>query len=255
MSSATFTAGSPANAVPLLAGPRHEQILGSLHEILMPRTYLEIGVEHGETLRQAHCPSIGIDPDMDIDQQTIGDKTACLLFRMSSDRFFDKYDPEALLGGKIDLAFLDGLHLFEFLLRDFINVERSCRQNSVIVLHDCVPTDPYLARRHRLDESLKGIARIPGGWCGDVWKTVLILRKYRPDLRIHSFDSALTGIVLVTNLDPGSDVLSENYAEAVETFSPLDLRDYGLRRYIDELALKDARLLTDPVHLAQFVWL
>ena len=255
MSSAKFTAGSPANAVPLLAGLQHEQILGSLHDILLPRSYLEIGVEHGKTLRQAHCPSIGIDPNMDIDQQTIGDKAACLLFRMSSDRFFDKYDPVALLGDKIDLAFLDGMHLFEFLLRDFINVERSCRRNSVVVLHDCVPTDPYLARRHRLDESLRGITRIPGGWCGDVWKTVLILRKYRPDLRIHSFDSALTGIVLVTNLDPGSDVLSENYAEAVETFSPLDLRDYGLRRYIDELALKDARLLTDPVHLAQFAWL
>jgi len=255
MPSATFTAGTVSNSVPMLAGPRHEQILAAMHATLRPRTYLEIGVDRGETLRLAHCPSIGIDPDMDISQQVIGDKTACLLFRMPSDRFFGAFDPVTLFGDKVDFAFLDGMHLFEFLLRDFINVERSCRRNSVIVLHDCIPTDPYLSRRHRLDESLRGITRIPGGWCGDVWKTVLILRQYRPDLRIHSFDSALTGIVLVTNLDPGSDVLEQNYAEAVETFAPLTLQEYGLKRYIDELALKDAQLLMDPVHLAQFVWL
>lgn len=255
MSSAAFTPGSESSAVPLLTGPRHEQILGALHLNLKPRTYLEIGVEHGETLALAHCPSIGIDPAMQIDQQAIGDKSACLLYRMPSDRFFETHDPAALLGDRIDFAFLDGMHLFEFLLRDFMNVERSCRRNSLIVLHDCVPTDPYLARRHRQDESLRGITRIPGGWCGDVWKTVLILRKYRPDLRIYSFDSALTGMVIVTNLDPESQVLGENYAEAVEMFAPLELRDYGLKRYIDELALKDARLLADPVHLAHYVWL
>jgi hypothetical protein len=244
-----------SHSVPLLAGPRHEHILAALHAHLKPRTYLEIGVDRGETLRLAHCPSIGIDPTMQIDQHAVGDKSACLLFRLPSDRFFETYDPVVLLGGKIDLAFLDGMHLFEFLLRDFINIERHCRRNSLIVLHDCVPTDLYLARRHRQDESLQGITRIAGGWCGDVWKTVPILRHYRPDLRIYAFDSALAGIILVTNLNPQSQVLAERYAEAVETFGALDLGDYGLKRYIDELALKDARLLTDPVQLAQYVWL
>jgi hypothetical protein len=242
-------------SVELLGGPPHVQILGALHVNLQPRTYLEIGVEHGETLRMARCPSIAIDPAMQVDQTAIGEKPACMLFRLPSDRFFAQYNPEALLGDKIDLAFLDGLHLFEFLLRDFINTEKHCRKNSVIVLHDCVPTDLHLARRHRQDESLAATSRIPGGWCGDVWKTVLILRRYRPDLRIYTFDSQLTGVVMVTNLDPSSTVLSEKYAEAVDTFAPLTLREYGLRRFIDELAIKDARLLGDPVHLAQWAWL
>jgi hypothetical protein len=255
MSFPVLTTGTKSGAVPLLTGPRHEEILGALHATLKPRTYLEIGVEKGETLRLANCPSIGIDPTMQIDQQAIGDKSACLLYRIPSDRFFEIYDPTALLGDKIDFAFLDGMHLFEFLLRDFINIERHCRRNSLIVLHDCVPTDLYLARRHRQDESLRGITRIAGGWCGDVWKTVLILRAYRPDLRIYSFDAALTGMVVVTNLDPQSEVLADQYAEAVERFGSLDLGDYGLPRYVDELALKDARLLTDPVELARFFWL
>jgi hypothetical protein len=50
-------------------------------------------------------------------------------------------------------------------------------------------------------------------------------------------------------------VLADQYAEAVERFGSLDLGDYGLPRYIDELALKDARLLTDPIELARFFWL
>ena len=242
-------------AVPLLTGPRHEDVLAALHRILQPRTYLEIGVEQGDTLQLAQCPSIAIDPAFAVDQNAIGEKPECLLYRMPSDRFFEKHDPVALLGERIDLAFLDGLHLYEFLLRDFINVERACRKNSVIVLHDCMPTDLYLARRVREDESLRPITRIPGGWCGDVWKTVLILREFRPDLRIECFDSALTGVILVTNLDPNSDVLSARYVDAVETFAELDLRSYGLHRFFDELNVRDARILLDPVQLARFAWL
>jgi len=83
----------------------------------------------------------------------------------------------------------------------------------------------------------------------------LILRKYRPDLRIEVFDSALTGIVAVTNLDPKSQVLSENYIEAVEWLAAVEMRDYGLRRYFDELNILDARILTDPVQLARYAWL
>ena len=136
MSFPALAIGTRSEAVPLLGGPRHEEILSALHAYLKPRTYFEIGVERGETLKLACCPSIGIDPNMKINHQAIGEKPACLLYRMASDRFFETYDPEALLGAKIDFAFLDGMHLFEFLLRDFINVERHCRRNSLIALHD-----------------------------------------------------------------------------------------------------------------------
>nr|WP_294551807.1 class I SAM-dependent methyltransferase [uncultured Rhodopila sp.] len=244
-----------SDIVSLLRGPRHDVVLAALHRILKPRTYLEIGIEKGETLRLAHCSTIAIDPAFAIDQAVLGNKPECLLYRMPSDRFFEKHDPVTLFGDRVDLAFLDGLHLYEFLLRDFINVERCCRRNSLVLLHDCLPTDLYLARRTRQDESLRPITRIQGGWCGDVWKVVLILRKYRPDLRIEVFDAALTGIVAITNLDPKSAVLSEKYVEAVDSFAAVEMRDYGLRRYFDELNILDARILTDPVQLARYAWL
>ena len=36
----------------------------------------------------------------------------------------------------MDLAFIDGLHLFEFSLRDFMNVEKLAHPGSVVVFDD-----------------------------------------------------------------------------------------------------------------------
>jgi hypothetical protein len=233
--------------IPLLDGPKHEVVMAAMHRILRPETYLEIGIEKGETLRAARCPTIGIDPGYVIEQEVIANKPECLLYRMTSDAFFERHDPAVLLGRDIDFAFLDGMHEFEFLLRDFINVERSCHRRSVVALHDCIPADLYLARRDRSDESLRATSQLQGGWCGDVWKVVHILRQYRPDLRVEAFDAAWTGLVTVTNLDPSSEVLAAAYDEAVEAFGPMDLRDYGVRRHAEELRIQDSRILLDPV--------
>ncbi len=62
-------------------------------------------------------------------------------------RFFARHDLGGLLGKPISMAFLDGMHHFEYLLRDFINTEKHCSSNSVILLHDCLPTDRHVARR------------------------------------------------------------------------------------------------------------
>lgn len=49
------------------------------------------------------------------------------LCRHTSDEFFARSDLHELLGGTpVDLAFIDGMHLFEFALRDFVNLERLC---------------------------------------------------------------------------------------------------------------------------------
>ena len=39
------------------------------------------------------------------------------------------------------------MHLYEFALRDFMNIEAHCRPESLVVLHDCLPVDSYMARR------------------------------------------------------------------------------------------------------------
>ena len=58
---------------------------------------------------------------------------------MTSDEFFAEHDLRELLGGPVELAFIDGLHLFEQVLRDFVNLERCSTAHTVIILHDCLP--------------------------------------------------------------------------------------------------------------------
>ena len=53
---------------------------------------------------------------------------------------------------------------------------------------------------------------------GDVWKVLLCLKHYRPDLDIFTIATAQTGLTVVTGLNPTSTILKDNYEEAVSRF-------------------------------------
>lgn len=211
-------------------GPEYGWVVYHLHRHLRPQTYFEIGTAQGRTLSMAQCASVAIDPAFRIDRDVIGNKPSCALFQLQSDAFFAKYEPRKIFGSPIDLAFLDGMHHYEVLLRDFINTERSCAQNSVILLHDCLPTDRHVARREVTDRSLAEVAPHPDWWAGDVWKAAAIIRQFRPDLTIAGIGTPPTGLIAITNLDPTSDVLQSAYDEAVREFAPEVSPDHGVRR-------------------------
>src|SRR5207249_2239032 len=96
-------------------------------------------------------------------------------YRLTSDEFFARHDLGEILGRPVDFAFIDGWHLFEFALRDFMNLERFCTDRPLIALHDCLPRPREIAAREKTPQ---GIA-----WAGDVWKLILCLADFRPDLR------------------------------------------------------------------------
>ena len=223
-----------------------------VHQVLRPPSYLEIGVSAGETLRLARCDSIGVDPTLNITSNVIVSKPRCFFYQMSSDRFFEEVDPTGLLGRPIDLAFLDGMHLSEFLLRDFINIERHCKHNSVIVLHDCLPTDVYIAERVSNRERRVRFSTRPGWWTGDVWKVPLALRKYRPELKICAFDAAPTGLVCVTALNSDSTVLADSYSKIASEFQSFDLLDYGLEQLFAQLDVQSTRQIFGAEQIAQY---
>jgi hypothetical protein len=58
----------------------------------------------------------------------------------------------------IDRAFIDGMHCFEFVLRDFINTERYMSWTSVIVFNDVLPP-------HCEGGGAPTMRRRPGGRC------------------------------------------------------------------------------------------
>jgi hypothetical protein len=208
---------------PQWTGANYRTVLKRLHEVIRPAAYLEIGVEKGGALALANCASIAVDPDFQIDAAAVNSKPSCFLFKSTSDVFFREQDPSRLLGRRLDLAFLDGLHHYEVLLRDFLNTEKHCRRGAVVLMHDVLPTDSHIGRRRVGDISYRERSAEPSHWAGDVWKTVVILKRTRPELKIVAYDAQPTGLVAVTNLDPNSTVLEERYFELVAEMADRDL--------------------------------
>ena len=202
---------------------RHE-FLRHLHRLVAPRNYLEIGVQKGQSLSLSRVPSIGVDPEFAINRALRCDLH---LVRATSDDFFAQRDPIRHLrsgrnplrnlsrgrpmfdyyrgGTRLDLVFVDGMHLFEFALRDFMNVERHADWWSVIVFDDILPRDVDEAARERHTVA----------WTGDVYKLIPTLERHRPDLLVLQVDTQPTGLLVVLGADPGDHVLRDRYERIV----------------------------------------
>ena len=103
----------------LLPGATYRELLARFHETLRPESYLEIGVRCGDSLRLARpgTPTVAIDPRPQIEHPI---DARVRLYPISSDGFFRQYELLAELGTpRLGLAFIDGLHTFEQVLRDF----------------------------------------------------------------------------------------------------------------------------------------
>ncbi|WJI40013.1 class I SAM-dependent methyltransferase [Mesorhizobium opportunistum] len=148
-------------------------------------------------------------------------------YQGTSDEFFsDLTAVNRVVPEGIDLAFLDGLHLVEVLLRDFINAEQLANKRSMFVLHDCLPLNERMAQRTRYAGDDSEPKEIGGFWTGDVWKIVPLLTKYRPELHVSYIDCPPTGLVVCTGLDRVNRVLAENYDRMVgeaEELRPLSV--------------------------------
>jgi tetratricopeptide (TPR) repeat protein len=190
--------------------------LKRLHQWLQPASYIEIGIGGGRSLALAgpKTCAIGIDPYQGTWKHLnyVCPHGAATLFPLTSDSFFSSQDLRNVINREtFDLAFIDGLHLFEQSLKDFINLERYARKDSVILIHDCLPIVPLVAERERCT----------GFWTGDVWRIIPCLKTFRPDLTLVTIPTKASGLGLVTNLDSTSTVLTDNYNKIVEYYLTL----------------------------------
>jgi hypothetical protein len=219
------------------------EFLRRLHDLLEPAAYLEIGLRNGDSLALSRCRSVGIDPAYSLTAELDGDYT---VFRTTSDDFFARHDPlRATRGLPFDLAFIDGLHLFEYSLRDFIHAERYSRPGGVIVFDDVLPRSSDEAARERHTDF----------WTGDVYKMAMVLRRYRPELTVLTVDTVPTGLLLVLGLDPASSVLTGKYDEILAEYRTADpqrvpaaiLARDGVLTAASALAAVAERLATTPL--------
>lgn len=203
-----------------------------LEQRLRPRSYLEIGVRWGDSLAVSTVPSIGIDPDP---QLRVDLPPTTVVHSMTSDEFF--VQPERLRhlpDETIDLAFIDGMHLYEYALRDFINVEAHARPSSVVVLDDMLPRSSEEASRERDTTE----------WTGDVWKVIPTLQKLRPDLVLIQVATQPTGLLIAMALDAGNKALCQ---EGGGIHTPFMAADEVPQKIIDRSdAVDPADLLAAP---------
>lgn len=212
---------------------RHE-LIAALHAKVAPRTYLETGVHKGQSLTLSRVPSIGIDPDFAVVAQLQAD---VYLARTSSDEFFAREDPMAHLPVPVvDLAFIDGMHLAEYALRDIIALERFTLPTSVIVIDDMLPINVPMANRKRTT----------GAWTGDVYKAAEALRLLRPDLLVIEVNTKMSGTVVVLFPDATRDGVLPGYDEwlaSAITPDPQPVPDEVLTR---SRAIEPEALLASP---------
>lgn len=126
-------------------------IINKLIEKFGYQTYLEIGVNQGDCIRNIKAPvKYGVDPHKLCDEVT---------HEMTSDEFF------AQNNNKFDLIFIDGYHVCEQVTKDFHNSIKFLAKDGCIVMHDCNPHSEYL----------QTIPPTCSEWTGDVWRAVVLI--------------------------------------------------------------------------------
>ncbi|MEE9328322.1 MAG: methyltransferase domain-containing protein [Cocleimonas sp.] len=188
------------------------ETLKSLHQSLKPKNYFEIGVRVGKSLSLASCPCIAIDPAPEIN---IVDFQSVNFFKSTSDFFFEHHS-ESIPKEGIDLAFIDGMHLFEFVLRDFINIEARAHENTIVVIDDIFPNNEIQASRTRKSQV----------WTGDVWKIIICLQRFRPELKLTMLNTSPTGLLIISGFNKKNHTLVEQYNPIVREFKSLEIDEY-----------------------------
>jgi SAM-dependent methyltransferase len=205
------------------------QVLERLHAVLEPPVYLEIGVRHGRSLALAKGIALGVDPDPEVAEWLLPPTTR--LISLASDDFFRDV-AAAEMPAAPDLVFIDGMHLFEYALRDFMHVERMARPGTLVVIDDILPSHPTQAERNRR-------SRV---WTGDIWKLQRCLAELRPDLTLLALDTSPTGLLLIAGLDPANRVLWDRYNPIVRQYRAEQTPPREVLERTDVLDPADARV-------------
>lgn len=132
------------------------------------KTYLEIGVQGKVNFRQIVANrKVCVDPDPKAEADYI----------MTSDDFF------AQNKSQFDLVFIDGLHHYEQVKRDFENALKIISDNGFIVFHDTYPAEEIHTR----------VPRETQLWNGDVYRLACELQTYDGiGFETYTFDHGCT---------------------------------------------------------------
>lgn len=189
---------------------KRQQLLQDIVEKNEVKNYLEIGTFCGDSFLPLKCRNkIAVDPKFKIPRKK---KLSWLLrnpyninntyFEMTSDSFFEE-KTSFLAERRFELIFIDGLHTFKASLKDVLNSLNFLKNGGYIVMHDCFPPHKAAATPAGSANEARMMNKNdwPGEWCGDVWKTIVYLKKaYQDNLKISVINTDFgLGVIQVQN--------------------------------------------------------
>ena len=176
--------------------PRRYDII---NKIIIKRnytSYLEIGCFKDETFNQINIKKkIGVDP-------VSGGN-----LRMTSDKFFIENKE------KFDLIFIDGLHVYEQVIKDIFNSIKVLKENGIILVHDCLPRKLWYQTPIRMSDT----------WNGDVWKAIVECRTLE---NIDTYTCLADEGIGVIKVQKNNNLLNLN----LSNFKNLKYKEYYTKR-------------------------
>ncbi len=176
--------------------PRRFDIINKIIKKKEYTSYLEIGCFKDETFNKINIKKkIGVDP---ISGGNL---------RMTSDLFFLENK------NKFDIIFIDGLHVYEQVIKDIFNSIKILNPDGIVLIHDCLPRKLWYQTPTRMSDT----------WNGDVWKAIVECRTLENiDTYTCLADEGIGVIKVRKNNNPLNLKLSN--------FKKLKYKDYYLNR-------------------------
>ncbi|MBP0444920.1 hypothetical protein J8J14_09000 [Roseomonas sp. SSH11] len=212
-----------------LSGPPTEAVIQRLGAGSNTRRFLNIGPNRVTLNIQQETPTPNREPSSPNVQS----------YDISADEFFATTDPCEVLAGCIDLAHIKAQNHSEFVLRMIINIEQYCSSNSKIIFTDVVPINFEMTERARNMRARKD-QTLARACTGDLWRLVPLLRRERPDLCIQVANCRPTGLVVISNLDPSSRKLRDDYIKTAHRLMFNHPSEDEFWAYIETLELFEA---------------
>jgi hypothetical protein len=181
-----------------------QQVIHTLMRARKLKNYLEIGVFNGHIFFRIKSKfKVAVDPFF---RFSTGRKIIKTLinpynlynqyFQKTSDDFFTQDAARVIGNRKIEISLIDGMHEYDYALRDVENTLQWLSQDGVIIMHDC----NALSREANVSFADWKARNFTGTWNGDVWKTIMHLRT-RSDINVFVLDCD-HGLGIITRARP-----------------------------------------------------
>ena len=198
-------------------------------------SYLEIGVDYGQTFGALSATyKTAVDPDFKF---TPPDNTANVEFyRATSDEYFASFCP---VGKYFDVVYVDGLHIFEQVLRDLLNAALRLTRGGVIIIDDILPAS-YQSAMPLINEAFQVRDQLAldhpslkndNTWMGDVYKLAFFIETFMQQFSYATVQENHGQLIVWSSVRPVPALIPRN----IHDVANLEFADTVLKRSVFQI--------------------